>query len=93
MAIDGVDDLIDVDIAIIDTGIDPTHPDLNVNHSMSVAFTARTKERARSGGWWLPSPMMSVIGLTGLAMEPTLPELPLRSIMKLVWSELLPVRA
>jgi subtilisin family serine protease len=28
--IDGVDQRVDVDVAIIDTGIDPTHPDLNV---------------------------------------------------------------
>lgn len=28
--IDGVDDRIDVDIAILDTGVDPDHPDLNV---------------------------------------------------------------
>jgi len=28
--IDGTNDLLDVDIAIIDTGIDPSHPDLNV---------------------------------------------------------------
>jgi hypothetical protein len=28
--IDGVDDALDVDIAIIDSGIDPTHPDLRV---------------------------------------------------------------
>ncbi len=27
--VDGVDERVDVDIAIIDTGIDPTHPDLN----------------------------------------------------------------
>jgi subtilisin family serine protease len=38
VTIDGIDDLIDVDIAMIDSGIDPTHPDLNVNHAMSVAF-------------------------------------------------------
>ena len=38
VAIDGSADLIDVDIAVIDTGIDPTHPDLNVNHSMSVGY-------------------------------------------------------
>lgn len=28
--IDGIDQRVDVDVAIIDTGIDPTHPDLNV---------------------------------------------------------------
>ncbi|NIN16078.1 MAG: S8 family serine peptidase, partial [Hydrotalea flava] len=28
--INGVNDLLDVDIAIIDTGIDPSHSDLNV---------------------------------------------------------------
>ena len=38
VSFDGVDDLVDVDIAVIDSGIDPTHPDLNVNHAMSVAF-------------------------------------------------------
>jgi subtilisin family serine protease len=29
-AIDGVDDRVDIDVAVIDTGIDYTHPDLNV---------------------------------------------------------------
>lgn len=29
-AIDGVDTRVNVDVAVIDTGIDPTHPDLNV---------------------------------------------------------------
>ncbi len=29
-AIDGVDERVDADVAIVDTGIDPTHPDLNV---------------------------------------------------------------
>lgn len=38
VAIDGTDDLVDVDIAILDTGIESTHPDLNVNHAMSVGF-------------------------------------------------------
>lgn len=36
-AIDGVDDRVDVDIAIIDTGIDLDHPDLNVFHYANCA--------------------------------------------------------
>ncbi|MBT8492064.1 MAG: S8 family serine peptidase, partial [Deltaproteobacteria bacterium] len=36
-AINGVDDVrIDADIAVIDSGIDPSHPDLNVYHSVSL---------------------------------------------------------
>ena len=36
-AIDGVDERVDVDIAIIDTGIDLDHPDLNVYHYANCA--------------------------------------------------------
>lgn len=38
VTINGSSEWTDVDIAIIDTGIDPDHPDLNVNYSMSVGF-------------------------------------------------------
>lgn len=37
--IDGIDERLDVDIAVIDTGIDPTHPDLNVYAAGSRNFT------------------------------------------------------
>ena len=43
--IDGVDDRVDVDIAIIDTGIDPDHPDLNVfDHSRCTGTGANSDE-------------------------------------------------
>ncbi len=47
VAIDGIDDLIDVDIAVLDTGIDPAHPDLNVNHSMSVGYYSTYEGKGR----------------------------------------------
>lgn len=47
VAIDGTNDLIDVDIAVIDTGIDPTHPDLNVNHAMSVGYHSAWEGKGR----------------------------------------------
>jgi subtilisin family serine protease len=40
--IDGVDERMDVDIAIIDTGIDLDHPDLNVFKNVSFVSGART---------------------------------------------------
>ncbi|MBA3707866.1 MAG: S8 family serine peptidase [Planctomycetes bacterium] len=43
--IDGIDvvaDRVDIDVAVIDTGIDLTHPDLNVSMSRQVSFVAGT---------------------------------------------------
>lgn len=37
VSIDGVDDAVDIDVAILDTGISSTHPDLRINREMSVA--------------------------------------------------------
>jgi subtilisin family serine protease len=41
-SIDGVDDGIDADVAIVDTGIDPTHPDLNVAGGYNCSTSDRT---------------------------------------------------
>lgn len=49
VAIDGNDDLVDVDIAILDSGIDPTHPDLHVNAAMSVGFVWVSTGKGKSG--------------------------------------------
>jgi len=35
--IDGIDERVNVDVAVIDTGIDPTHPDLNVSGGVNFA--------------------------------------------------------
>lgn len=47
VTINGSSEFVDVDIAIIDTGIDPDHPDLNVDHSMSVGFTITTEGKGK----------------------------------------------
>lgn len=40
-SIDGTDDRVDVDIAIIDTGVSPTHPDLNFYRGITVAGSGK----------------------------------------------------
>lgn len=42
-SIDGFDEASAVEVAILDTGIDNDHPDLNINTTMSVAFTESSK--------------------------------------------------
>lgn len=44
--INGIDERVNVNVAVIDTGIDTTHPDLNVKSSTSVV----KKSNAKSGG-------------------------------------------
>lgn len=46
-SIDGVDDRVDVDVAVIDTGIDLTHPDLNASSDRAVDCTQGTSLRPR----------------------------------------------
>lgn len=49
--IDGVDDLrVDVDVAVIDTGIDATHPDLNVFRSTNCSGGSPLRMSCGSGG-------------------------------------------
>lgn len=49
--IDGVDDLrVDVDVAVIDTGIDASHPDLNVVSSVNCSGGSPMKQSCKSGG-------------------------------------------
>jgi len=51
IGIDGVDDVrVDVDVAVIDTGIDLTHPDLNVVHSVNCSGGSPFKSSCGSGG-------------------------------------------
>ena len=40
-SIDGTDDRVDVDIAIIDTGVSPTHPELNFYRGVTVAGSGK----------------------------------------------------
>jgi subtilisin len=40
--IDGVDQRVDADVAVVDTGIDPTHPDLNVVGGVNCSSSDRT---------------------------------------------------
>ena len=47
--IDGVDERVDVDIAIIDTGIDPKHPDLNVVNHVRCTGTGANKDQNGHG--------------------------------------------
>ncbi len=47
--VDGVDERVDVDIAIIDTGIDPTHPDLNFYRRTDCARNAWWGAQCRDG--------------------------------------------
>ena len=47
--IDGVDDRVNVDIAIIDTGIDTKHPDLNVVNHVRCAGTGPNKDQNGHG--------------------------------------------
>lgn len=49
--IDGTDDVrVDVDVAVIDTGIDLTHPDLNVVQSVNCASGSPFSSKCGSGG-------------------------------------------
>jgi len=47
--IDGVDQRVDVDIAIIDTGIDPKHPDLNVFRHVRCTGTGANRDQNGHG--------------------------------------------
>jgi hypothetical protein len=48
--INGVDDVrVDADVAVVDTGIDPTHPDLNVVGGVDCSSTDPTRWRDRHG--------------------------------------------
>ena len=51
-AIDGVDTRVDADVAVIDTGVDLDHPDLNVNVAKSVNCSGGSpmKKKCSSGG-------------------------------------------
>lgn len=48
--IDGIDDAMDVDIAIVDTGIDLAHPDLDVSNGRQKTFVARTSSARDDNG-------------------------------------------
>jgi subtilisin family serine protease len=48
--IDGTDDRVDVDVAVIDTGIDLDHPDLNVFRSVNCSGGSPFKQSCGSGG-------------------------------------------
>ncbi|MDQ3973113.1 MAG: S8 family serine peptidase [Actinomycetota bacterium] len=50
--IDGADDVrVNVDVAIIDTGIDPDHPDLNVAGGVNCAGGSPFKKKCTNGGF------------------------------------------
>jgi subtilisin len=48
-AIDGVDHRVDADVAVVDTGIDATHPDLNVVGGYNCSTSDRSAWRDREG--------------------------------------------
>ncbi len=48
--IDGVDERVNVDVAVIDTGIDLTHPDLNVYRSTNCSGGSPFKKSCGTGG-------------------------------------------
>ncbi|MDP9068933.1 MAG: S8 family peptidase [Actinomycetota bacterium] len=48
--IDGADDRVNVDVAVLDTGIDLTHPDLNVYRSTNCSGGSPFKKKCGTGG-------------------------------------------
>jgi subtilisin family serine protease len=50
--IDGIDDATPVTVAVIDGGIDPFHPDLRVNHELSLGWYQVTTGPASQRGWY-----------------------------------------
>jgi subtilisin family serine protease len=68
--IDGLDDRVDVDIAIIDTGIDLTHPDLNVYQGVSFSANNTTGNDGHGHGTHVAGTAAALdnnIGVVGVA--------------------------